>query len=133
MLHSYADCFGENETYTNVQGAWKLRLWLNSWGMVAIAPFGRWWCPLLPRDRRMHIVVGATLPPPLLSSTPAATGKGASAATPASPTDGGRRVATPSDADVKAHHAAYVAALTALFDRHKASYGYGDDVKLEVW
>ena len=32
----------------------------------------------------------------------------------------------PTDAEVQAAHAAYVAALRALFDAHKADFGYGD-------
>jgi hypothetical protein len=100
-------CFGENETYWNAQGCWGLRFWLNAQGMVGILPFGRWWFPLLARNRRMHIVVGKALPLPV--------------------------VPAPTKEQVAEHHARYVAALTELFERHKGSYGYAPDVQLEVW
>ena len=99
-------CFGENETYYNVQGAWGIRFWLNRQGMVGILPFGRWFFPLLARNRRMHIVVGKALQLP--------------------------RIERPTTEQVAQHHAQYTEALTSLFDRHKASYGLGD-AKLEVW
>ena len=75
--------------------------------MVGILPFGRWWFPLLARNRRMHIVVGKAMQLPLLEA--------------------------PTKEKVAEHHARYVAALTELFERHKGSYGYAPDVQLEVW
>lgn len=36
------------------------------------------------------------------------------------------RVANPSDSDVAQWHAAYVAALTEIFETHKARFGYAD-------
>ena len=98
--------FGENKTYANLQGAWKIRMWLNSFGIPAIAPFGRWWCPMLPKSVGLHIVVGAPIPPPAVA-----------------PDALTREV-------VDGHHAKYVAALRALFAEHAPKYG-GDE--LEVW
>jgi len=110
LQHGYAltpcYCFGEKETYGNLQGWWGPRFWLNGQGLPAIVPFGKWWSPLLPRAERLHIVVGKALQLPC--------------------------VASPSDADVAKWHAEYVGSLVALFDRHKASYGEAD-AKLEVW
>ena len=37
-----AYCFGESGTYSNLQGAWKFRMWLNGFGLPAIVPFGKW-------------------------------------------------------------------------------------------
>eukprot|EP00662_Eupelagonemidae_sp_cell21_P041978 gene41978-1686_t len=54
--------FGERDTFANPQGAWSLRFRLNSFGIPAVVPFGKWWCPLLPRNDRMHVVVGEPIP-----------------------------------------------------------------------
>ena len=37
-----------------------------------------------------------------------------------------KQVVEPTDAEVDAYHAAYVAALVALFEAHKATYGCAD-------
>ena len=103
--------FGESKTYANVQGAWKFRLWLNNMGIPAIAPLGRWWCPLLPRSVGLHIVAGPPLPPPAGMEEGAAPG----ALTPAL---------------VDAHHETYVAALRKLYDEHAPKFG-GDG--LVIW
>ena len=91
------------------QGAWGLRLWLNSLGAPAVCPWGRWCCPLAPRLRPLHVVVGAPIP---MEINP-----------------------RPSAEEVAAAHARYVAALGELFDRHKvAAYGEeGRALSLEVW
>jgi len=99
-------CFGENKTYSNVQGAWSVRLWLNSFGIPGVLACGKWWCPLLPRNEDMHIVVGKGLVLP--------------------------RIENPSPETVEKHHAMYVQALVDLFDRHKADYGEARS-KLVVW
>ena len=88
--------FGEKDTFANLQGFWKLRLWLNDLGLPAIVPFGRWFCPLLPRNERLHVVVGEPLAPPARFA------------------GGGTK---PSKADVDAHHAAYCACVQALYAR----------------
>ena len=103
--------FGERETYANLQTLMPLRLWMSTFGLPGILPFGRWWCPILPRDRRLHIVVGSPLlPPPGVGEQP-------------------------TDAQVDAQHKRYVAALTDLYDRHKVAY-YGKEAanaELEIW
>ena len=87
-----------------------LRLWLSAFGWPGIMPWGRWWCPILPRADRLHLVVGK----PLLPPAPAP---------------------EPTNEQVREHHARYVAALTELYDRHKVQY-YGAaaaSAKLEIW
>ena len=103
--------FGERECYANLQFMMPLRLWLSTKGIPGVLPFGRWFCPILPRDTRLHIVVGTPLAPPTGISNP------------------------PTDAEVSAHHAKYVDALKGLFDRYKVEY-YGlaaKDAALEIW
>ena len=110
--------FGERETYATLTALAPLRLRLATTvglpgallAMLLVFPRGRWWCPLLPRDERLHTVVGTPLQPPV----------GADGAT---------------AARVDESHAAYVAALVALYDRYKVDY-YGAaaaSATLEVW
>lgn len=104
--------FGENKTYFNAQGLWKLRLWLNGMGVPGIAIFGSWLFPLLPKrnPRGVRVVVGDPVELPT--------------------------IANPTREEVKLWHDKYVASLIRLFDEHKEDY-YGPDVskttKLEVW
>ena len=57
-------------------------------------------------------------------------------ATPLLPPATLRDVRRPTEADVNEHHARYIAALTELYDRHKATY-YGEaaaaNMSLEIW
>jgi hypothetical protein len=97
--------FGEKGLWGNVQGMWKPRLALNALGLPAIVPFGL--CgTILPRRRPLHVVVGA---PISFSKAP-----------------------NPSAADVAAAHEQYIAALVALYDRHKAAFEEQPG-ELEVW
>ena len=104
--------FGENQTYSNVQGMWKLRLWLNGMGVPAIVVFGAWHAPLLPKrnPRGLLVVVGKPIVLPTISN--------------------------PTREEVKLCHDKYVAALIRLFEEHKEDY-YGPEVsktvKLELW
>mmetsp|Transcript_13456 Transcript_13456/g.31440 ORF Transcript_13456/g.31440 Transcript_13456/m.31440 type:complete len:356 (-) Transcript_13456:1209-2276(-) len=104
--------FGENQTYSNLQGLWKLRLWLNGMGVPGIAIFGSWLLPLLPKrnPRGLRIVVGDPIELPT--------------------------IADPTREDVKLWHDKYIAALIRLFDEHKEDY-YGPEasktIKLELW
>lgn len=104
--------FGENQTYSNVQGLWKLRLWLNNLGVPTIVVFGSWMAPLLPKrhPRGLKVVVGEPLVLPL--------------------------VPNPTREVVKLWHDKYVAALAQLFEDHKEDY-YGPEIaktaKLELW
>ena len=99
--------FGENKTYSNVQGAWGIRFWLNSLGLPGILPFGKWWCPILPRNEHLHIVVGPKIQLP--------------------------KVESPSESEVAKHHARYISELVGLFERHKYKFGFKPENKLEVW
>jgi len=98
--------FGESETYINVQGFTKFRLWLNKQGLPGILPFGVWWCPLLPRQCKVHVVVGQPLQLPLIES--------------------------PTSDDVSKWHNLYITSLTTLFEENKEQYGFGDR-ELEIW
>lgn len=115
-------CFGERECYATLEGLAPLRLWLGRTlglpgtllSMLLVFPRGVWWCPILPRDTRLHVVVGAPVHPPK---------QVASHATPAQVTD----------ELVRDFHSRYVTALVALYDAHKGAY-YGDEhMQLEVW
>ena len=123
--------FGERETYSSVQALLPLRLWLGrTFGlpgtllaMGLIFPRGRVWCPVLPNDRRLHIVVGPPVKPPTLLRA----GRSVDQASTAQP--------TVTEEQVNEFHARYVAALVALYDRHKVTY-YGEkaaDAALEIW
>ena len=104
--------FGENNTYANVQGLWKFRLWLNNMGLPAIVVFGSWLMPLLPkRDRKgIKVVVGEPLQLPTIPN--------------------------PTREEVTLWHDKYMASLVRLFDEHKEDY-YGPEIdkttKLELW
>lgn len=95
--------------YHNLQGAWSARLALNKRGLPGIVPWGRLLCPLVPRPRPLHVVVGE----PLHFA----------------------QAAQPTAEQVADAHAMYIAALTELFDRHKVKcYGAAAaSAELEVW
>jgi len=87
----------------SLYSAWAKRL-----GFVPVAFWGRAGTPL-PLQRRMTIVVGTPIPPPPPGDGP-----------------GGGDAASPEALD--AHHAIFVAALVALFDRWKSTApGYESD------
>ncbi|KAH0478274.1 MAG: uncharacterized protein KVP18_002254 [Porospora cf. gigantea A] len=50
--------FGERFTFWNVQGAWRLRLWLNKFNIPGVLPAGRWFLPILPVLDMSHLVFG---------------------------------------------------------------------------
>jgi len=106
-------CFGENQTYDNIQGMWNFRLWLNKLGMPAIVVFGSWFFPLLPRrddPRGIRVVVGEPVVLPKINN--------------------------PSRDEVRHWHEKYIAALIRIFEEHKEDY-YGHEIaktqKLEIW
>mmetsp|Transcript_14116 Transcript_14116/g.18344 ORF Transcript_14116/g.18344 Transcript_14116/m.18344 type:complete len:316 (+) Transcript_14116:56-1003(+) len=99
-------CFGENQTYNNLQGMWKFRLWLNSLGFPGVMPFGTWWFPLLPKNKKMHIVVGKAIKLPCFQK--------------------------PTKDQINEYHTKYVDALKKLFDDNKKDYGEEGN-SLEVW
>mmetsp|Transcript_18927 Transcript_18927/g.28050 ORF Transcript_18927/g.28050 Transcript_18927/m.28050 type:complete len:195 (+) Transcript_18927:491-1075(+) len=105
-------CFGENATYSNVQGAWKLRLKMNSFGIPAILTFGAWFLPLLPKRSKygLYVVCGDALKLPTIEN--------------------------PTREEVKVWHDKYMAALVKVFEDHKCdAYGEeeGKTKKLELW
>lgn len=104
--------FGENKTYLNVQGAWKARLKLNSFGIPAIVVYGASFLPLLPRrvSEGVSVVVGFPLELP--------------------------KIEDPSREEVKMWHDKYIAALIKVFEDHKCeAYGSveGRSKKMELW
>lgn len=104
--------FGENKTYLNVQGGWKARLKLNSFGIPAILVYGASLLPILPRRHKhgLFVVAGEPLELP--------------------------NIADPSREEVKLWHDKYIAALIKLFEDHKGE-AYGDEEgktkKMELW
>ena len=98
--------FGENTTFSNSQGCWQVRFALNYLGLPAVVPWGRWWCLLMPRNKKLHVVVGKALELP--------------------------RIQTPTSKEISKYHAEYCKVLVDLFDRNKGSYGEANS-KLEVW
>jgi len=113
LQHGYslspAYVFGERATFINLQGFWKFRHWLNKYGIPGVFPFGKWWCPLLPRDGSLHIVVGRPLHLPKIES--------------------------PTDSEINEHHLRYIKHVEELFERHKANYytGINKTAPLEIW
>ena len=98
--------FNEHQTYTNVQGGWGFRFWLNSVGLPAIVPWGQWWCPMLPKSEvDVHVVCGKVLQLPTVEK--------------------------PTKEEVLEWHRLYVAALVGLYDEHKGRFGV--EQELEVW
>jgi len=95
--------FGENKTFSNLQGFWKPRLWLNSLGLPAIVPWGAWWCAPLMRSVPLLICVG----------------------TPFKMT----KIKEPTKEQLAQHHAAYIQHFTEFFNRNNPQKGQ----KLEVW
>ena len=114
--------FGERETYATAEALAPLRLRIARFGlagqllsMLLVFPRGCWWCPILPRGRRLHTVVGAPLPPPVAPAADASSAIWGEL--------------------VDEFHSHYIAALVALYDRHKIAY-YGmeaADAMLEIW
>jgi 2-acylglycerol O-acyltransferase 2 len=99
--------FGEGETYRTFTPLLKFRLWLNKFGVPALAFFGNPLCPVLPRtDASLLTYIGSPLVLP--------------------------EIAAPTPQDVDAWHAKYLAALQDLFDEHKAEAGKSD-ARLEIW
>jgi len=95
--------FGEHETFSNAQGGWRWRLWLNSFGIPAILPCGMWWCPILMRPAALMLCVGKPLQLPQIES--------------------------PTPEQVREHHAAYVEHFKSFWERNNPD----KTSKLEVW
>ena len=102
-------CFGEKNTYWNVQGGWKLRFALNGWGLPAILVWGLPFLPFIPRRTSLLVAAG----PPLACP----------------------HIPNPTREEVTLWHEKYMTALRQLYEQHK-SEAYGDDaktLKLELW
>jgi len=107
LMHGYSltpsYAFGEENSFDNVQGAWKLRLWLNSLGIPSIFPWGVWWCPVLMRSVPILVAIGSPMKLP--------------------------RIEKPSKEEVKKYHAAYIEHFVAFWNRNNPR----PEEKLEVW
>ena len=102
--------FGEGHLFSNVQGFWNERLALNRFGLPTILVWGRWFFPLLPKKKKLHIVVGRTIILP--------------------------KIENPSKEEVMQWHEKYITELKRVYDEHKeTAYGseQGKEAKLEVW
>jgi 1-acyl-sn-glycerol-3-phosphate acyltransferase len=104
LRHGYtlviAFSFGESDLYRSLSLLRPLNLWLvRRCGIVLPIFYGHWCCPLLPRtDVPLNTVLGKALVLP--------------------------RIEEPTKEDVARWHAAYVAALEALYEEHKEYFGY---------
>ena len=108
LQHGYAVCacytVGEGATFENLQGAWKIRHWLNAQGLPGIVPFGWPMLPVVPNPAsRLHVWVSEPLHLPL--------------------------IANPTKEQVAEWHAKYVDLLKDLHARHKEP----STPTLEVW
>lgn len=101
--------FGEKDTYCNLQGGYRFRFWLNSHGILAVVPWGRLLCPLLPRVVKHHTVVGCPIDLP--------------------------HIPNPTVKHITYWHQVYIDRLVDIFDRYKVQF-YGESARyihLEVW
>ena len=112
LQHGYlvqpAYTFGESDLYTSMTAGAGARMWmLKNLGFVLPVFWGpHWWAPFLPRsDVPLHTVVGEPLQLP--------------------------KIEEPTNDEVAHWHAAYIAALTTLYDRYKGRFGHSDR-QLEV-
>ena len=85
----------------------KWRISLNKYKIPAVAFWGSWLVPIIPRcDVELHTVIGAAIEFP--------------------------SIANPTTEDVDKWHAIYVAKLTSLFDANKEKIGKAS-AKLDIW
>ena len=94
--------FGESDLYSSVKAVRPLNLWLvKNFGFVLPIFWGCWYYPLLPRrDVPLHTVLGKALHLP--------------------------KIDEPTNEEVNEWHAIYMRELEALFERHKAQFGYAE-------
>lgn len=94
LRHGYdlVPCFtvGDSDMFSNPQGAWKFRWWLNGLSIPAVLPFGFPVLPLLPKRVRVKLAIGAPLHMP--------------------------QIQNPSREDVEKHRKRYLAALKATYE-----------------
>lgn len=92
--------FGETDTFLACTWFLRARLLLNRFKLPGVLAWGDTLCPCFPRRKaRLLTVVGEAIDLP--------------------------RIAEPTPVDIDKWHAVYVAALTALFEEHKAAAGFG--------
>jgi 2-acylglycerol O-acyltransferase 2 len=111
LQHGYAVTpiytFGETNTYNTFTHFLKPRLALNKYGVPAVCFFGSWLFPLLPKSQvDLFTYVGPPLQLP--------------------------KIDEPSAGDLDEWLGKYTAALTDLFDKHKAEAGH-PAATLEIW
>jgi 2-acylglycerol O-acyltransferase 2 len=74
LQHGYAltpiYCFGENQTFYNAQWFLDFRVWIATFGIPSVLPFGKPWLPFIPMNENLHIVVGKPLQLPTLDHPP---------------------------------------------------------------
>jgi len=97
---------GENDLIDNKQGGWSWRFWLNNLSLPAVAPWGHWLFPLFPR-RGVRLVVA--MGPPLEMP----------------------HIRNPTKEEVEFHHARYIEALQAMYERIPQEGGQRRP--LELW
>lgn len=108
--------FNEKNGYHNIQGAWKIRLWLSSFGLPALVFAGKWWAPWLPLtlwgENGFHVVHGTPIPCPKLK-------------TPGQPTPD----------EVESYRQEYEESVLDLYRRHAPTfYKEGEfESELEIW
>jgi len=112
LQHGYvllpAYTFGECDLYQSMTSGSAVRMWMQrNLGFVVPIFWGPlWYAPWLPRrDVALHTVIGAPVQLP--------------------------RIENPSEQEIRTWHQRYIAALTEVFETHKARFGYSDR-KLEV-
>jgi len=114
LMHGYSIvpvyCFGEKDTFWNVQGFWKFRHALNGMNIPAILFWGSKLMPLLPKRCELHVVAGEPISLP--------------------------RIESPTRDQVEQFHAKYIEVLVKLYEENKIdAYGEvdGKDCNLEIW
>eukprot|EP00931_Biecheleriopsis_adriatica_P120006 TRINITY_DN95157_c0_g1_i1.p1 TRINITY_DN95157_c0_g1~~TRINITY_DN95157_c0_g1_i1.p1 ORF type:complete len:362 (+),score=54.93 TRINITY_DN95157_c0_g1_i1:52-1137(+) len=99
--------FGESSTHYTFTGLLNFRLWLNSFGIPAVAVFGCPWMPLMPlKGVSLLTYVGQPVKLP--------------------------HIKEPSKEDVEKWHAVYCDAVRQLFEEKKKEAGLPDSARLEI-
>eukprot|EP00440_Ansanella_granifera_P024632 gb/GFBE01026752.1/.p1 GENE.gb/GFBE01026752.1/~~gb/GFBE01026752.1/.p1 ORF type:complete len:326 (+),score=54.49 gb/GFBE01026752.1/:1-978(+) len=98
--------FGECQLFRQSQFLMGIRAWVQrTLGIALVMPYGPWGLPMQTFSTPVRIVVGKPLSMP--------------------------RLAEPTKSEIGEHHARYIQELSALFERNKASAGYGSS-RLEI-
>jgi len=117
-------CFRNTDTYSTSSAFYGLRRWLSKRFQVCLPIWwGRWGTPL-PHNVQLTVAIGKPVPMPA-PVAPAAAAAGAEQ-------DGAAAALAAAEARLDTYHAAYIAALQELFERHKAAAGYPPERKLII-